>query len=90
MIVDEDFFINKLGNLEFIEKVDEINPSGVFITDYVADALILINSYSRGKQYKDLLGLTYFSPSIWSRGFINGIIKTNYKEKYKNSKVLKF
>ena len=84
MIVDEDFFINKLGKLEFIEKVDEINPSGVFITDYVADALILTNPYNRGKKYKDILGYTGFGPNFGSRGYINGIIKTNYKEKYKS------
>ena len=84
IIVNEDFFINKLGKLEFIEIVDEINPSGVFITDYVADALILTSTYSRGKSYKEILGYTYIGSNYGSRGFINGIIKTNYKEKYKS------
>ena len=60
MIVDEDYFIKKYGQLEYIARVDEFNPAGLILTDYLADAIILTSSLYRNKTYNDLLGVYYF------------------------------
>ena len=65
------------GNIQY-------KPSGVYITDYTADALI--NSEKHGKTYDELLGYSYESTKWWW-GYINGIIITDYKTKYE--KVIK-
>lgn len=82
LVVDENFFIEKLGELEFVTKLDEFDPRGVFITDYLADSILQINSLYHKKEYKDILGNYTYGNFTTNRAYINGIIKTNYKEKY--------
>ena len=62
------------GNVQY-------KPSGMYITDYIADALIA--SEKHGSDYDQLLGYSYES-SRWWWGYINGIIITDYKTKYKD------
>ena len=86
MIVDEEFFINKFGKLEYIAKLEEFHPCGIIITDYVADAIMFYKSKNNLKTYDDILGEYLYIPSNinLNRGYINGIIKTNYKERHKS------
>jgi ABC-type antimicrobial peptide transport system permease subunit len=85
LIIDDNFLVSKIGKLEYIEKVDEFCDEGVIITDYVADSMLMNNSKFNARTYKDLLGKYYYSSTANKhvRGYINGIIKTNYKETYK-------
>ena len=71
----------KLDELDIYSGSIQYKPSGVYITDFVADSLIV--SESHGETYDDLLGYSYES-KIWWWGYINGIIKTDYKTKYKS------
>ena len=84
MIVDETFLQSKFGEYKFAAKLEVEKDYGLFITDYLADCLISINSGSINKTYEELLGP--YSPKNNSnyRYYINGIIETGYKEKYKN------
>ena len=84
IIVDEEFLEKKFGQLEYIAKLDEFHPSGVIITDYIADAILANNSVYKSKTYEDILGSYHYSSNKYNRGYINGIIKTDYREKYKN------
>ena len=82
LIVDEDFLVEKFGKLEYLAKLDEFNPVGVIITDYVADAMIGAGIAPNLRNYDDLLG--EYTYNNYRRGFINGIIRTDYSEKHKD------
>ena len=81
LIVDEEFLADKFGEFEYVAKLDEFAPQGVLITDFMADSIIINNK--RCNTYEDLLG--YYLSESWSISicYINGIIKTNYKENYR-------
>jgi len=80
--VDEAFMAEKLGKLEYIVTVREPDPLGVYITDYLADVILATNSSYKGKSYSNLLGnYTPFGSDIGSV-YINGIIKTDYQQRY--------
>ena len=87
LVTNEDYVkkILDLDELEIYTNNTPYNPGGFYITDYVADGIInaklLSTFYSHIHNYNDILG--EFSTSGNSiDGYINGIIKTNYKEKY--------
>ena len=82
LITDEEFVKSKFGKLEFVAKADVQRDDGVFITDYLADAVIT-NFASQKFDYNDLLKEIKWG-SIHSYGYVNGIINTGYKERYKN------
>lgn len=84
LTVNEDFFVDKYGKLEYVLKLDEFHPCGVLITDYVADCILVASGVNGNKTYNDILGLYYYSNLKMNRGYINGIIKTDYKEKYQD------
>jgi ABC-type antimicrobial peptide transport system permease subunit len=83
VIVDEQFMIDKLGAFELAARERNQDPIGVYITDYLADMILANNSNYKGKSYNSLLG--YYSPDDSGIGeiYINGIIRTNYEERYK-------
>lgn len=84
MLVDEQFFVDKLGTLEF-EKVlpeDKIHPLGVYITDFVADQIVKYSTRYRNQTYDKILGQYTYSNTLMQPTYINGIIKTDYKAKY--------
>lgn len=84
LCVDEEFLKRRIGKLEYTAKLDEFNPGGVLITDYVAD-MILFNAplhKGKGEAYEDLLGYYSHSVATQKNAYINGIIKTNYDEKH--------
>lgn len=81
--VDEEFLVSKFGKVEYLAKLDEFHPGGIVITDYVADAIRSHNSKYINKSYDELLGKYLWGDMNLARGYINGIIKTGYKEEFK-------
>ncbi len=82
VVVDETFFEEKLGQLEYLAQTREFDPLGVVITDYLADVILATNSQYSGKSYFDLLGDYTMAGSELGAVKINGIINTNYKDRY--------
>lgn len=82
IIVDEEFLINKFGDIVYLAKLDDFDPAGVIITDYVADSIMQLNP-KKYDSYDDIIGEYYYL--TWSIGhyIINGVIDTGYKEKHK-------
>lgn len=64
------------GKLEYLAVADDPKPAGVLIPDYVADSVIANRPYNE-PSYEHIV--THFS---CDRKYINGIFKTDYKEKY--------
>ncbi|MBO5867075.1 MAG: ATP-binding cassette domain-containing protein, partial [Clostridia bacterium] len=81
MLTDEEFFVSRFGSLEWAAKLDNPDPRGVYITDFVADQILAGVSKYRGREYKDILG-EYSIDTSGTRAYINGIIKTGYQDKY--------
>lgn len=84
IIVDEQFLKSKFGEINYLAKVEDFHPLGVVITDYMADCILKLNTSLKNKGYEDIIGGYEIANSKVDRIFINGIIKTNYKEKYKS------
>lgn len=83
IVVNTDFLTKKFGEFQFLARAQEESPIGVYITDYVADAIKLFNSQYHGKDYVDLLGYIKYGSYSTKRAYINGVINTGYKERYK-------
>lgn len=70
----------RLDNLDIYRGSVEQNTGGIYITDFVADSFIF---YGKAKNYDEILGQQFEgSNDYWPDGYVNGIIKTSYKEKY--------
>ncbi len=82
IVVDEEFLIKKFGSFELIAEAETKTGYGIYITDYVADCVLAISDRYRGKSYEDILGGFYIAGYYAPRMYVNGIIKTDYKEKY--------
>jgi len=82
VVVDEAFFEEKLGQLEYLAQTREFDPLGVVITDYLADVILATDSRYSGKSYFDLLGAYTLEDTKLDAITINGIINTNYKDRY--------
>ncbi len=83
MVVDETFFESKYGEIKYLSKLDTFDPSGVIITDYVADSILFNNTKYTGKTYDDIVGMYYYPGFSYVNLTINAIIDTGYKEKHK-------
>ena len=71
----------RLDNLDIYRGSVEQNTGGIYITDFVADSFIF---YDKAKNYDEILGQQFEgSNDYWPDGYVNGIINTSYKEKYK-------
>ena len=89
---DQDFLTRLYGidgNLDVLAGDLEGEEHGVIITDYVADSILFYNNTVNGREkiytYEDILGT--FPKANYSSGrsnYINAIINTNYKERYKD------
>ncbi len=86
MIVDEEYLISKFGSLEYLSRLDNFYEGGVIITDYLADSILATQSKVGARCYDDLLGEYLYNHTTlrFNRGYINGIIKTGYKDKYED------
>ena len=70
----------RLDNLDIYRGSIEQNTGGIYITDFVADSFIF---YGKAENYDEILGQQFEgSNDYWPDGYVNGIIKTSYKEKY--------
>lgn len=85
MVVDEEFLTNKFGTIELLAEAEVQTRYGVYITDYVADCILELNQKYKNGSYEGLVGGYYYSNYFSPRMYINGIIKTDYKEKYEDA-----
>ncbi|MBR3685337.1 MAG: ABC transporter ATP-binding protein/permease, partial [Clostridia bacterium] len=80
---NEEYAKQLLGvdELEIYTGDCEYRGGGAYITDFAADSLIY---YGKAKSYDEALGDKYEgTPGKWTAGYVNGIINTNYKERFK-------
>ena len=71
----------RLDNLDIYRGSVDQKTSGVYVTDFVADSFIF---YGKAENYDEILGQQFEgSNDYWPDGYVNGIINTSYKEKYK-------
>ncbi len=88
MVVDEKFLTEKYGGLEYLAKADEFHPTGVIITDYLADIMLKSEQLQNINDYNSLIGEYRWGNDEASRcvlrGYINAVINTGYKDKYKS------
>ena len=71
----------RLDNLDIYRGSVEQNTGGIYITDFVADSFMF---YGKAENYDEILGQQFEgSNDYWPDGYVNGIINTSYKEKYK-------
>lgn len=88
MVVDTSFLEDRFGQLTYLAKASRQHPTGVIITDYLADIMLMSDLVGYGEDYEDLLGYYYWGSreesSFLPRGYINGIIHTGYREKYRS------
>lgn len=84
MVVDEDFFRDKFGEVKYAARLDDIQSDGLIITDYIADCILATNVNYIRKSYDDILG--DYVPSGWSKDSlrISAIIETGYLDKHGN------
>lgn len=82
VVVDESFFEEQFGQVEYLARVRNFDPLGVVITDYLADVILATNKQYSGKSYMDLVGDYSMDGTSLGAVKINGIINTNYKERY--------
>ena len=87
---DEAFVAKKYGKdgkLDIYTGNVEYKKSGIYITDYVADAIIALGKLD-AETYDDILGnySVYKKNSKgethYQQAYINGVIKTDYQERY--------
>ncbi len=87
MVVDEKFLEDKFGKVKYLAKAEEFHPTGVIITDYIADIIINSGQVSYAHDYDSLIGEyrwgTKSEYSCVTRGYINAVIDTGYRDKYK-------
>lgn len=77
---DRQFVEKRLGQFELVAEAEVIEAGGMYITDYIADAILLAQP-QRYISYEDILG--EFMPSTACYGYINGILKTDYKVRFR-------
>lgn len=85
IVANEALLTGLFGEATFVAMADEQRPGGVFVTDYLADAILWTNpAYQLAKkEYSSLLGNYYWvKKSNGTRAYINGVIHTGYKERY--------
>ena len=84
IVVDEAFLERKFGGVVYLAHLENPDPYGLIITDYIADCILATNRNYMGKDYAALLG--DYRPAGWSYDSlkINAVIETGYKEKHKD------
>lgn len=91
LVVASESFVNKIlqtEKIEFLAKAKKEESFGIYITDYLADSYYYwkpINNHN----YAEVLGYLKLSEDgATKQAYINGVIKTNYKENTKNIREL--
>ena len=89
LLICNDEYIKKnlqIDKIEYIKKANNIKKSGIYMTDFMADAYIS-NSEGLFKTYDDLVGYVGYKSynknySNAKAMYVNAIIKTDYRNKY--------
>ena len=82
MIVDNDFLMShlKVDQIEYVALAEKTRPTGIYVTDYFADAILV--QKSSYKSYNDFVGKYAQIGGLRNATvYVNGIIKTDYKNK---------
>ena len=80
-IVDKEFFEDNFGEFNLIAEADVKEPYGIYICDFMCDVYNLQNSLHQ-RSYDQLLENNMYIYNNITENYVNGIIKTNYREKY--------
>lgn len=80
LVTTEEYMKKIFGDIVYLAKAEKQEDSGVYITDYAADA-IMYYSPKNFRSYQEIVG-KYAPYKANYYAYINGIIKTDYKEKY--------
>jgi ABC-type lipoprotein export system ATPase subunit len=80
LITKEEYVRNKFGDIEYLCLAESIEDYGIYITDYTADA-ILAYTGNIFKDYESMMGY-HKSQGVSHYAYVNGIIKTGYKDKH--------
>ena len=56
LVVNEAFLESKFGELKYLERADNFHPTGVIITDYLADIILLSGQVDYADRYEELIG----------------------------------
>ena len=83
LITTKEYIEKIFGGFECDIFADEIKPEGIYITDYTADAILYYRNNPNFITRKSLLGY-HKSMNVNYYAYVNGIIKTDYKNKYKH------
>ena len=86
LVTNETFFKQRYSQDEitYLAKADEIKPEGVYLTDFIIDQYIERKGLST--TYADYLGQLTMNVSNThkvNRNYVNGVLKTDYKERFK-------
>ena len=81
LVTTKSYVETLFGSVEYSYLAKEQKDYGIYITDYTADA-ILTYSPDIFKDYQSLLGV-HRSMNVSKYAYVNGIINTGYKDKYK-------
>ena len=82
LITNKEYAESLFGEIEYLYLAEEIKDYGIYITDYSADAILTYSSHIFNS-YESILG-AHRSMDVSEYAYVNGIIKTGYKEKHKN------
>ncbi len=82
LVTEESFLEKQFGKLEYVAITKNQKDYGVYITDFIADAC-MANYPTVIKTYDDLLG-KFSLFTNYTYGYVNGVIKTGYRERYQD------
>ena len=82
LITEESFLEKQFGSLEYLARSEDPKNYGVYVTDFFVDALML-NHPAQVTSYQSVLGKAS-KCTKHCYGYINGVIKTGYKERHKD------
>lgn len=86
IVTNEEYLKGLLGGeINWLAKVEEDKPHGIYISDYLADSLRCHLDKYKLMTYEQMLGnRTGVASNAMVFNYINGIFETGYKEKYKS------
>lgn len=80
LVTTEEYIKSLFGSIEYVALADKVEDYGIYITDYSADAILLYTPQFF-PDYNSILG-HHKSSNNNTFAYVNGIIKTGYKERY--------
>ena len=83
LVTTEEYIAKVFGKVEYLALADTIEAGGIYITDYTADAMLFYRDNPSFVDYQSLLG-HHKCMNVNVYAYVNGIIKTGYKDKHKS------